>query len=220
MGLLSLAGTRGDNGHTARLEELLAAEREKKKELADRLDKLEVINPVKIDVAKVIKPEDDNVDESTVIQQHTASEEYSYLTTILDQTQRKNEELQKQLHQQLRQNLKDSDKIRDMSRKVHATEIQMTKMKTDNYMLKMQLETAKQKDGKQESKKETKKIVEMIKFDKKENLKDDVKEGAKQFVLKETIIKGPKVADVRVKKKKKKNNNVFLKKKKKKKKKK
>lgn len=204
--LLSIAGTRGDNGHAARLEELLAAEREKNKALADRLDVLEVSNPVKMDVIKVVvKGEDGGEDESEDIQQHTASEEYCYLTSLLDQTQKKNEELKKQMHQQLRQNLKDSDKIRDMSRKVHATEIQNTKMKTDNYMLKMQLEQAKQKDGKQETKKETKKIVEMIKFDKKENLMESAKGDKKQFLLKETLIKGSKTSDSRVKKENKEN---------------
>lgn len=203
--LLSIAGTRGDNGHAARLEELLAAEREKNKALADRLDVLEVINPVKMDVIRVAKGEEGGLDDSEGIQQHTASEEYCYLTSLLDQTQKKNEELQKQMHQQLRQNLKDSDKIRDMSRKVHATEIQMTKMKTDNYMLKMQLEQAKIKDGKQETKKETKKIVEMIKFDKKENLIESVKGDKKQFLLKETLIKGSKVPESRLKKENKEN---------------
>ena len=39
--LLSIAGTRGDSGHTARLEELLAAERNKNKTLCDRLDTIE-----------------------------------------------------------------------------------------------------------------------------------------------------------------------------------
>jgi len=176
--LLSIAGTRGDNGHVTRLEELLAAEREKNKVLAGRLDNLEVVKPVKVEVGRMGKKEGE---------QHTASEEYNYLTSLLEETQKKNEELQAQMHQQLRQNLKDSDKVREMSRKVHSVEMQMAKMKTENYLLKNKLDEVN--GGKGEGKKEQKKIVEMIKFDKKEKVKESKKE---EFVLKETVIKGVK----------------------------
>jgi len=181
--LLNIAGTRGDSGHASRLEELLAAEREKNKVLADRLDSLEVIRPVNVGVVRV-----EGGGSGEGVKQHTASEEYNYLTSLLAETQTKNEELQTQMHQQLRQNLKDSDKVREMSRKVHTAEMNLSKMKADHYLLKIALENAKGGVAKQEVKKEPKKIVEMIKFDKKEKPKES-ESKKEEFILKETVIK-------------------------------
>jgi len=191
--LLSIAGTRGDTGHTARLEELLAAERNKNKALSDRLDTIEKLGSGNViaaaSAAPVInaKPEDEN-DDSSVAVQHTTSEEYAYLTTIVTETQQKNADLQKELQQQFRQNLEDSDKLREMTRKVNQLETSLQKFKADNYTLKMQIDDLKCKKGDQKVvKKEPVKIKEMLNFGNEEKAveKTDKKE---QFVLKEKVV--------------------------------
>ena len=71
--LLSIASSsHSDTRHTARLEELLPSERTKNKSLQDRLN-----NPEKLSAK---------------------SGEYSYLSSLLTNTQRSNEELKKQPH--------------------------------------------------------------------------------------------------------------------------
>ena len=193
--LLSIAGTRGDSGHAARLEELLAAERNKNKTLRDRLDSLEKLAStqqvitVPFQASNTAKADGQEMDE-TVIVQHTASEEYGYLSTILSETQNKNAELEKQLQQQFRQNLEDSDKLRDMTRKVHQSETSLQKLKADNYTLRMQVDDLKCKKGDQKvAKKEPVKIVEMLKFAKKEP--EQVDYDKKEFVLKENVVNKP-----------------------------
>lgn len=189
--LLSIAGTRGDSGHTARLEELLAAERNKNKTLCDRLDTIEKLGTGHTMAAPFqggnTKPEGQENDESVVVQ-HTASEEYAYLTTILSETQQKNTTLQKELQQQFRQNLEDSDKLRDMTRKVHHSETSLQKLKADNYTLKMQIDELKCKKGDQKPvRKEPVRIKEMLDFGKKE--KETVETvKAETFVLKEKVV--------------------------------
>jgi len=181
--LLSIAGSRGDTGHTARLEELLAAERNKNKALSDRLDTIEKLGSAVQGVASV-KSEEQEPDSSMVVQ-HTASDEYAYLTTIVTETQQKNADLQKELQQQFRQNLEDSDKLRDMTRKVHQLETSLQKFKADNYSLKMQIDDLKCKKGDQKvAKKEPVKIKEMLDFGNKEKATDKKEE----FVLKEKIV--------------------------------
>jgi len=193
--LLSIAGTRGDSGHASRLEELLAAERNKNKTLRDRLDSLEKLAStqqviaVPFQASNTAKSDGQEMDE-TVIVQHTASEEYGYLSTILSETQNKNAELEKQLQQQFRQNLEDSDKLRDMTRKVHQSETSLQKLKADNYTLRMQVDDLKCKKGDQKvAKKEPVKIVEMLKFAKKEP--EQVDYDKKEFVLKENVVNKP-----------------------------
>eukprot|EP00092_Neocalanus_flemingeri_P029725 GFUD01032273.1.p1 GENE.GFUD01032273.1~~GFUD01032273.1.p1 ORF type:complete len:590 (+),score=186.75 GFUD01032273.1:44-1813(+) len=193
--LLSIAGTRQDTGHAARLEELLTAERNKNKTLRDRLDNLEKLGSgqmvtIPFQASNSGKGEGQEIDDSVVVQ-HTATEEYAYLSTILTETQKNNAELQKQLQQQFRQNLEDSDKLRDMTRKVNQSETSLQKLRADNYTLKMQVDELKCKKGDQKvAKKEPVKIVEMLKFDKKkpEPLGNVKKE---QFVLKEKVVNKP-----------------------------
>jgi len=189
--LLSIAGTRGDSGHTARLEELLAAERNKNKTLCDRLDTIEKLGTGHTVAAPFqvsnTKPEGQGNDESVVVQ-HTASEEYAYLTTILSETQEKNATLQKELQQQFRQNLEDSDKLRDMTRKVHQSETSLQKLKADNYTLKMQIDDLKCKKGDQKPvRKEPVRIKEMLDFGKKEKETEETVK-AETFVLKEKVV--------------------------------
>jgi len=186
--LLSIAGTRGDTGHTARLEELLAAERNKNKALSDRLDTIEKLGSGNITAAALVKnpkPED-QTDDSSLVVQHTTSEEYAYLTTIVTETQQKNADLQKELQQQFRQNLDDSDKLREMTRKVHQLETSLQKFKADNYTLKMQVDDLKCKKGDQKiAKKEPVKIKEMLNFGSEEKVVE--KTVKEQFILKEKI---------------------------------
>jgi len=188
--LLSIAGTRGDTGHTARLEELLAAERNKNKALSDRLDTIEKLGSGHVMAPALVmnpKPED-QTDDSSVVVQHTTSEEYAYLTTIVTETQQKNVDLQKELQQQFRQNLDDSDKLREMTRKVHQLETSLQKFKADNYTLKMQIDDLKCKKGDQKIvKKEPVKIKEMLNFGNEEKLDEKIVKK-EQFVLKEKVV--------------------------------
>ena len=68
-------------------------------------------------------------DDSTVVVPNTRSDEYSYLSTLLADTQRTNAQLQKQLQDQFRLSLEDSDKIRKMTRKVNQLKTSLQKMK-------------------------------------------------------------------------------------------
>ena len=100
--LLSIAGSsHSDTGHTARLEELLASERTKNKSLQDRLDNPEKLSsktePLVVPVTHGAVMMDSSSNE-TVMVPHTQSEEYSYLSSLLTNTQRSNEELKKQPH--------------------------------------------------------------------------------------------------------------------------
>lgn len=189
--LLSIAGTRGDTGHVARLEELLAAERNKNKTLRDQLASLEKLsNGAKIVTMPFSKAAKSDGDDSIVVQ-HTASEEYAYLSTLLTETQNNTIDLQKQLQQQVRQNLEDSDKLREMTRKVHQTETSVQRLKADNYTLRMQIDELKCKKGDQKvAKKEPVKIVEMLKFAKKEP-EPVITAKSDKFVLKENVVNKP-----------------------------
>ena len=99
--LLSIASSsHSDTRHTARLEELLASERTKNKSLRDRLDTLEKLSaktePLVVPVTHGAVM--DSSSNETVMVPHTQSEEYSYLSTLLTETQGSNEELKKQPH--------------------------------------------------------------------------------------------------------------------------
>jgi len=196
--LLSIAGTRGgDTGHAARLEELLSTERNKNKTLRDRLDSLEKLGSgqqvvtVPFQASSSGKSEGGEGDE-TVLVQHTASEEYAYLSSMLGDSQKNNAELQKQLQQQFRQNLEDSDKLREMTRKVNQTETSLQKLKADNYTLRMQIDELKCKKGDQKvAKKEPVKIVEMLNFGKKKEEPVGNADKKNEFVLKEKVVNKP-----------------------------
>jgi len=139
--------------------------------------------PVAVSNAKCGDQEDD----TTAVVQHTTSEEYAYLTTIVTETQKKNEDLKIELQQQFRQNLEDSDKLRDMTRKVHQLETSLQKFKTDNYSLKMQIDDLKCKKGDQKvAKKEPVKIKEMLDFGNKEKVSETLEKKI-PFVLKEKV---------------------------------
>jgi len=140
--------------------------------------------PVAVSNAKCGDQEDD----TTAVVQHTTSEEYAYLTTIVTETQKKNEDLKIELQQQFRQNLEDSDKLRDMTRKVHQLETSLQKFKADNYSLKMQIDDLKCKKGDQKvAKKEPVKIKEMLDFGNKEKV-PETHEKKTLFVLKEKVV--------------------------------
>ena len=91
-------------------------------------------------------------DDSTVVVPNIRSDEYSYLSTLLADTQRTNAQLQKQLQDQFRLSLEDSDKIRKMTRKVNQLETSLQKMKAENYTLKIYIDDdeLKCKKGEQE----------------------------------------------------------------------
>jgi len=95
--LLSIAGTRNDSNHTGRLEELLEAERNKNKTLSSRLDLLEKLGSESEPIRNVDpfvgakNQESEGHDNSSV--QHTATEEYNYLTTMLNESKQKKMQL-------------------------------------------------------------------------------------------------------------------------------
>merc|ERR1719450_1011735 len=182
--LLSIAGSNfSDSGHTARLEELLTLERNKNKTLRDRLDDLDKLTPA------VVVPGPGQVMESddTMVIPHTQSDEYSYLSTLLTNTQKSNGELKKQLQEQFRLSLEDSDKIREMTRKVNQLDSSMQKLKAENYTLKIHIDELKCKKGEQKIvKKEPKLIYEKLVFEKK-NEPETSQKVNDEFVLKETI---------------------------------
>ena len=133
-------------------------------------------------------------DDSTVVVPNTRSDEYSYLSTLLADTQRTNAQLQKQLQDQFRLSLEDSDKIRKMTRKVNQLETSVQKMKAENYTLKINIDELKCKKGEQKvARKEPVLIHEKLVFEKK---KDNVeKQIENQFVLKENISQKASTAD-------------------------
>ena len=125
-------------------------------------------------------------DDSTVVVPHTQSDEYSYLSTLLADTQRTNAQLQKQLQDQFRLSLEDSDKIRKMTRKVNQLETSLQKMKAENYTLKIYIDELKCKKGEQKlARKEPVLIHEKLVFEKKKD--NEEKRTKNQFVLKENI---------------------------------
>ena len=125
-------------------------------------------------------------DDSTVVVPHTQSDEYSYLSTLLADTQRTNAQLQKQLQDQFRLSLEDSDKIREMTRKVNQLETSVQKMKAENYTLKINIDELKCKKGEQKvARKEPVLIHEKLVFEKKKD--NEEKRTENQFVLKENI---------------------------------
>ena len=192
--LLSIAGSsHSDTGHTARLEELLASERTKNKSLRDRLDTLETLSaktePLLAPVTGLMMSSSSN---ETVLVPHTQSDEYSYLSSLLADTQKSNEELKKQLKEQFRLSLEDSDKIREMTRKVNQLETSTQKLKAQNYTLKINIDELKCKKGEQKvKKKEPVRIYEKLVFEKKTEATEHSDED--RFILKESIsnIKAP-----------------------------
>ena len=213
--LLGLVGGRGGGEeHSARLEELLEVERERNRQLSERLDSLENCGVVGQAVVEEQVPIvlAGNKEEGG---QHTTSPEFSYMAGMVKELKSKNAELQGQMQAQLRQNLQDSDKMREMAMKVKTTETSLKQarlkwhqqtnrnficksvFKTDlthgraeNYALKMKLDQEKSKRGDQKvEKKEPKMIVEMLKFDKEEKKEEIIKKEEHPFVLKE--VKNP-----------------------------
>ena len=191
--LLSIAGnSHNDSGQVSRLEELLSAERNKNKILRERLDTLD-----KLSVRETVSPglsaqtEGEVEDETTSVVPHTQSEEYSYLSSLLQQTKEANTDLKKQLQLQMRQGLEDGDRIRELTRKVNMLDSSSQKLKADNYSLKIQIDEMKCKKGDQKvAKKEPVKIFEKLHFEKKpEAVVENPKE---EFVLKEKTINKPK----------------------------
>jgi len=186
--LLSIAGNSySDNGQVSRLEELLSTERNKNKTLRERLDTLEKLSLSNEAVAPVTQSHalTQAQDDTTVVIPHTLSDEYTYLSTLLTNTQTSNMELKKQLQEQFRLSLEDSDKLRDMTRKVNQLESSLQKLKAENYTLKINIDELKCKKGDQKiAKKEQTMIHEKIVFEKKPRV---VENESDVFVLKETV---------------------------------
>lgn len=193
--LLSIAGNSyKDSGHTSRLEELLTSERDKNKRLRERLDTLEKLSEVGAE--PVVVPGHGGMvtsgavtsEDTTVLVPHTQSQEYTYLSSLLSDTQNSNRELKKQLQEQFRLSLEDSDKLRDMTRKVNTLEASQQKLKAENYTLKIHIDELKCKKGDAKvTKKEPKLIHEKLSFAKPTE-KEPPAETKQGFVLKETVV--------------------------------
>ena len=117
--LLGLVGGRGgEEEHSARLEELLEVERERNRQLSDRLDSLEKGGMVGQVVAEEQVPIVKEGNEEGEVEQHTTSPEFAYMAGLVKELKGRVGELQGQL----RQNLQDSDKLREMAMKVNLSE--------------------------------------------------------------------------------------------------
>ena len=120
--LLGLVGGRGGGEeHSARLEELLEVEKERNRQLSDRLDSLEKGGLAGQVVAEEQVPVVKEGGEGEV-GQHTTSPEFAYMAGLVKELKGRVGELQGQMQAQLRQNLQDSDKLREMARKVNLAE--------------------------------------------------------------------------------------------------
>ena len=121
--LLGLVGGRGGGEeHSARLEELLEVERERNRQLSDRLDSLEKGGTVRQVVAEEQVPAVKEGSEEGEMGQHTTSPEFAYMAGLVKELKGRVGELQGQMQAQLRQNLQDSDKLREMAMKVNLSE--------------------------------------------------------------------------------------------------
>ena len=122
--LLGLVGGRGGGEeHSARLEELLEVERERNRQLSDRLvDSLEKGGMVGQVVAEEQVPVVKEGNEEGEVGQHTTSPEFAYMAGLVKELKGRVGELQGQMQAQLRQNLQDSDKLREMAMKVNLSE--------------------------------------------------------------------------------------------------
>ena len=121
--LLGLVGGRGGGEeHSARLEELLEVERERNRQLSDRLDSLEKGGMVGQVVSEEQVPAVKEGSEEGEMGQHTTSPEFAYMAGLVKELKGRVGELQGQMQAQLRQNLQDSDKLREMARKVNLAE--------------------------------------------------------------------------------------------------
>ena len=123
--LLGLVGGRGGGEeHSERLEQLLEVERERNRQLSDRLDSLEkggVVGHMVAaeDLGPAVQKEGSIECE---VGQHTTSPEFAYMAGLVKELRGRVGELQGQMQAQLRQNLQDSDKLREMARKVNLAE--------------------------------------------------------------------------------------------------
>ena len=121
--LLGLVGGRGGGEeHSARLEELLEVERERNRQLSDRLDSLEKGGMVGQVVSEEQVPAVKEGSEEGEMGQHTTSPEFAYMAGLVKELKGRVGELQGQMQAQLRQNLQDSDKLREMAMKVNLSE--------------------------------------------------------------------------------------------------
>ena len=121
--MLGLVGGRGGGEeHSARLEELLEVERERNRQLSDRLDSLEKGGMVGQVVVEEQVPVVKEGNEEGEVGQHTTSPKFAYMAGLVKELKGRVGELQGQMQAQLRQNLQDSDKLREMAMKVNLSE--------------------------------------------------------------------------------------------------
>ena len=191
--LLNMGGSRAREKRSVDL--VLADRRTGLAILRDRLDTLETLSaktePLLAPVTGLMMNSSSN---ETVLVPHTQSDEYSYLSSLLADTQKSNEELKKQLKEQFRLSLEDSDKIREMTRKVNQLETSTQKLKAQNYTLKINIDELKCKKGEQKvQKKEPVRIYEKLVFEKKTEATATEHSDEDRFILKESIsnIKAP-----------------------------
>ena len=100
-------GRGGGEEHSARLEELLEVERERNRQLSDRLDSLEKGGLVGQVVAEEQGPAviNEGFEGGEVGGQHTTSPEFAYMAGLVKELKGRVGELQGQMQAQLRQNL-------------------------------------------------------------------------------------------------------------------
>jgi len=213
--LLSIAGGGSNNTeHVTRLEDMLAQEKKKVRQLMESLDQLgasttNVKRSPHKEGTKEIGSNDgapsrdvslmDTNDSTVEPSDHLQSKEYKYMAHMLDEANKKQEELRDEVKRLVREGVDQSDKQQDMSRQLHNAEVSVKLLKSENYSLKMELENAKLKTDNstaQAKKQETKKrrIVEQVNFGchledgtTKENL-EPADQNPGGFSLKETVV--------------------------------
>eukprot|EP00088_Acartia_fossae_P027342 TRINITY_DN2809_c0_g1_i2.p1 TRINITY_DN2809_c0_g1~~TRINITY_DN2809_c0_g1_i2.p1 ORF type:complete len:653 (+),score=199.48 TRINITY_DN2809_c0_g1_i2:43-1959(+) len=195
--LLSLAGgSRHGTDHVARLEELLQLEKTKNRELLEKFDKLGQGDQIQPHVVgeKPSSQEDGKakengeggsedvslmeVNDSSDVESgsdHVQSKQYKYMAHMLENANKKQEELQSEVRKLVREGVEQSDKHQDTLRQLLNTEQQVKKLQSENYALKIKMEDLANKGESSGSKKEPKKrrIVEKIAFKTEEDSKEN-----------------------------------------------
>jgi len=206
--LLSIAGGRNDTDHVSRLEEMLTKEKNKVRDLMDKLEEVSARSisrsPPSSTSAPPPQPPPEakndvsamDTDESTSTVQQSdilQSTEYKYMVHMLEVANTKKEEAKEENRRLVREGVEQSDKQQQLSRQLHNVEHQMKKLQAENYSLKIQLEENKNKvvsAGNEKRDVRKRRIVEQVNFS-----NDDVPKennipttSSSDFCIKESVV--------------------------------
>ena len=175
--LLNLAaqgGTAATNSKShqqvSRLLEELNHERKLNKTLSDQLEAMKISTDMKFDTTS------SSSNDSTLMEvKHTSSSEYGYLASMLTEKSKQITDLKERLRSQMRSTLEECDLSREMRRKLEGSESLASRLRAENYRLKLQIEENKSKDEIKPTAKpqKNKTIFEDIKFKEPPKKKED-----------------------------------------------